>query len=414
MAAGQTLASIPLATSAPESVGTPMVEHMMALARRYGPIFQLQRPGPRAIVITTFALADEVCDDQRFDKVGAGEGSAIRLLAGDGLFTAWTQEPNWHKAHSILLPNFSMQAMRSYLPDMYDLAQQLVLKWARLNADDTIDVVNDMTHLTLDTIGLCGFGYRFNSFYREDMHLFIASLNRVLTTVQQAGHGERLFEVRIDQPSQQLQDDLAPMNALVDAPARSGRGRYQGTCSNYLKRQPPRNAIYAFTRSPQMKFCPPEDPPIPIIMVGPGTGVAPFRGFLQERAALKQKGAHLGRALLFYGCRNPEDAIYQNEMQAWAAQGVVDVYTAFSRIEVQPKTYVQDQIKAHTDEVWQLIEEGAVVYVCGDAARMEPDVHRALIAIYQAKTGASAQDAEEWLTQMTQSNRYLADVWAGA
>ncbi len=1078
MTAGQTFAPIPLASEAPTSSDMTLVEHLMALARRYGPIFQLPQPGPRLIMVSNFALADAICDDQRFDKVGASDGAAVRLLAGDGLFTARTEEPNWRKAHSILLPNFSTQAMRGYLPDMTDLAEQLVLKWARLNADDTVDVVNDMTRLTLDTIGLCGFGYRFNSFYREGMHPFISSLTRVLIALQQAARGESLLNARIEHPSQQLQDDLTSMNALVDTlirerkaagsgaaarndllgymltgvdrqtgeglddlnirfqimtfliaghettssllsfalyrllqhpevatraydevdrvlggdlaltpthaqvreltyvsqilqeslrlyppvvrltrypyadtvlgsqyqvgkadqvavlvpmlhrdpavwgehaeefdpehfspqaeqarpanafkpfgtgqracigrqfalqeatltlgmilqrfelidyahyqlrlkeagaikpdkftikvrprtqratfaptpqtnghqaletapaptptsmpattpsatqhntpllvlygsnlgtaeslahrigddgtargfaatvaplddytdklpttgavvivtasyngtppdnavrfcewlrggaissnhlkgvrytvfgcgdrdwtatfqaiprlvdrqleaygaqrvyprgegdahgdfdgqfqawyaplwaalaqalaldlgatetqvqgplytlehvtapeanryaaangarpvtilvnrelqthhdghdgglaverstrhievalpegmtyrtgdhlapiphntwdlvgrvlarfgiardtflrihrngpgttqlpldeplpvlgllarfvelqdvatrgqikhmaeydecpperqellgladdprytaevlgmrtslidlletfpacalpfnvylewlrplrpryysiassplvdartcaitvavvegPARSGQGTYRGICSNYLKLQPPNNALYAFTRSPQMAFRPPEDPSIPIIMVGPGTGFAPFRGFLQERAALKAKGAPLGRSLLFFGCRNTDDFIYEDELQAWADQGITEVYTAFSRLAGQPKTYVQDRMRERADDIWGMIQDGAVIYVCGDASRMEPGVRQTLAAIYQEKTGASAQDAEGWLAELEHANRYLADVWA--
>lgn len=1068
MASGQTYTPIPLASEEPP-IGTTIVQHLMALARRYGPIFQIPQPDHRSLIVANFALADAVCDDQTFDKVGTADGAAIRLLAGDGLFTARTAEPNWHKAHNILLPNFSVQAMKNYLPGMLDLAQQLVLKWSRLNIDDDIDVLGDTTRLALDTIGLCGFGYRFNSFYREGMHPFVASLNRVLMTLQGAAKGEALLEVHIDQPSQQLKDDLASMNALVDtlieerkaegedaaaqhdllgymltgvdrqtgerlddlniryqimtfliaghettsslltwalyylvkhpdvaaraydevdhvlgsdleakptyaqvhdlayilqilqeslrlsgpvarfvrhpyaetvldgkyridpsdhvsvlvpalhrdpavwgdhaddfdpehfspqaeqtqpanafkpfgtgqracigrqfalqeaslalgmtlqrfalvdyanyqlqlkqagavkpdnftikvrprthhavfvsvpetsghqstetaptpmpavsahntpllvlygsnlgtaedlahrvadggtaqgfasataplddytdklpaqgvvvvvtasyngtppdnaasfcdwlrssalpsdrlkgvryavfgcgdrdwastyqaipkfvdaqlaaygaeriyprgegdahgdfdgqfqawytplwpalaaslalnlgaakaaqgplytlepvtpaeanryatasgakpltvsvnrelcahhdghngdhedgrsirhievalgeemtyrtgdhlavfphnsmelveralarfgiardaflrihrnspgtaqlpldqpvpvlgllarfvelqdvatrgqlkgmaeydenltekqqllalaedprytdevlakrlslldlleefpacalpfnvylewmrplrpryysiasspladahtcaitvavvdAPARSGRGRYQGTCSSFLQLEPPHSAIYGFMRSPQMPFRPPEDPAIPIIMVGPGTGIAPFRGFLQERAALQAKGAKLGKALLFFGCRHPDDFIYQEELQEWVAEGVIELYTAFSRLEGQPKTYVQDLIRVHADEVWQMIQEGAMIYVCGDASHMEPDVHQAFSEIYQAKSGVSPKEAQDRLLQMEQANRYLADAWA--
>ena len=97
------------------------------------------------------------------------------MLAGDGLFTAETDEPNWSKAHNILLTPFSNRAMHTYHPMMLDIAEQLVKKWERLNADDEIDVVHDMTALTLDTIGLCGFDYRFNSFYRRDYHPYVAA-----------------------------------------------------------------------------------------------------------------------------------------------------------------------------------------------------------------------------------------------
>src|SRR5918912_2963107 len=153
------------------------VQSLMRLARQYGPIFQLDLAGRRILVVVSgFSLVDEVCDDRRFDKL-VGEGLRhARAFGGDGLFTSWTQEPNWHKAHTILLPAFSMQAMRGYLPMMADIATQLMQKWERTNPEDEVDVPADMTRLTLDTIGLCGFGYRFNSFYREEPHPFVASM----------------------------------------------------------------------------------------------------------------------------------------------------------------------------------------------------------------------------------------------
>ena len=107
----------------------------------------------------------------------------MRSIAGDGLFTADTDEPNWRKAHNILLQPFGNRAMQSYHPNMVDIAEQLVKKWERLNADEQIDVVHDMTALTLDTIGLCGSDYRFNSFYRRDYHPFFESLVGSLKTI---------------------------------------------------------------------------------------------------------------------------------------------------------------------------------------------------------------------------------------
>jgi cytochrome P450/NADPH-cytochrome P450 reductase len=152
------------------------IQALMKLARQYGPIFRL-RVGPRSLVVVSgFDLVDEICDDERFDKMlGAGLINA-RSVAGDGLFTSWTQEHNWKKAHDILLPSFSMRAIKDYYPMMTDIAMQLVEKWERLNPDEEIDVPADMTRLTLDTIGLCGFDYRFNSFYREEPHPFVASI----------------------------------------------------------------------------------------------------------------------------------------------------------------------------------------------------------------------------------------------
>src|SRR5690349_17977062 len=96
-----------------------------------------------------------------------------------------------------------------------------------------------------------------------------------------------------------------------------------------------------FVRTPESGFQLPEDPQTPVIMVGPGTGVAPFRGFLQARAQMKQAGQSLGEAHLYYGCRNEVDYIYREELEQYERDEVVTLHTAFSREEGVPKTYVQ-------------------------------------------------------------------------
>jgi cytochrome P450 / NADPH-cytochrome P450 reductase len=203
--------------------------------------------------------------------------------------------------------------------------------------------------------------------------------------------------------------------AVVEGPARSGHGTFEGICTNYLSRQAEGSVIYAFAKDTKSAFRLPDDAAVPIIMIGPGTGLAPFRGFLQERAALKAGGAEVGNALLFFGCRHPQqDFIYEEELRGFEQQGVTRLSTAFSRVEGQQKCHVQNEIYARRDEVWQMIEDGAVVYVCGDAARMAPDVRRTFAAIYREKTGASETEADEWLNEMTAQNRYLVDVWAAS
>ena len=86
--------------------------------------------------------------------------------------------------------------------------------------------------------------------------------------------------------------------------------------------------------------------------------------------------------------------------------------TSFSRVEGQEKCYVQNEIYVRRDTVWQLLEAGAVIYVCGDASRMAPDVRRTFAAIYTEKTGCSVAEAEKWLNELTAQNRYRLDVWA--
>jgi len=199
-----------------------MIQSLMELAEEYGPIFQLEIMGTQLVFISGADLVAEVCDEKRFDKTVRGPLKRLRSIAGDGLFTGDTQNPNWSKAHNILLPSFSQKAMGSYLPMMIDIASQLMLKWERKNSDDVIDVANDMVRLTLDTIGVCGFGYRFNSFYREDFHPFIEALNRTLSTTQKMRGlpGEKLLK---GEQIKQLKTDAEYMNNLVDEIIRERR-----------------------------------------------------------------------------------------------------------------------------------------------------------------------------------------------
>jgi cytochrome P450/NADPH-cytochrome P450 reductase len=147
-------------------------------------------------------------------------------------------------------------------------------------------------------------------------------------------------------------------------------------------------------------------------MVGAGTGLAPYRGFLQERAALKTQGNALGPAILFFGCRNPgQDYLYEEELQSFATDGVVEVACAFSRVEGKPKQYVQQVITERGDEVWQLLQQNAVVFVCGDASRMAPDVRRAFGTLYQSRSGADDAGVQTWLSDLDAQHRYVADVW---
>jgi cytochrome P450 / NADPH-cytochrome P450 reductase len=201
--------------------------------------------------------------------------------------------------------------------------------------------------------------------------------------------------------------------AVVEGPASSGRGTYKGICSNHLASRRAGETIHATVRETKAGFRLPDDSSVPIIMVGPGTGLAPFRGFLQERAARKAKGAKLGPAMLFFGCRHPEqDYLYADELKAFAADGITELHTAFSRAET-PKTYVQNLIAAQQERVWTLIEQGAIIYVCGDGGKMEPDVKAALVAIYRDRAGADAAAGQRWIDDLGTKNRYVLDVWAG-
>src|SRR6267154_1973072 len=190
-------------------------QNLARLAKELGPIFWLDMMGTPLVVVSGPDLVDELSDEKRFDKAVKGSLRRVRAVAGDGLFTAHTNEPNWSKAHNILMQPFGNRAMQSYHPSMVDIAEQLVKKWERLNADEEIDVVHDMTALTLDTIGLCGFDYRFNSFYRRDYHPFVESLVRSLETIMMT-RGIPLEGIWLKRRRQELAQDVAFMNKMVD------------------------------------------------------------------------------------------------------------------------------------------------------------------------------------------------------
>jgi cytochrome P450/NADPH-cytochrome P450 reductase len=149
-----------------------------------------------------------------------------------------------------------------------------------------------------------------------------------------------------------------------------------------------------------------------MIMVGAGTGVAPYRGFLQARAAMKARGEPVGPAMLFHGCRNRAlDHIYADEFEAMARAGVVELEAAYSRPDTGAKCYVQHRLSERRDRVWELVQQGGVIYVCGDAATIAPAVEQAFLAICSAKRGVADGEAKAWLAKMKADARYLVDIW---
>lgn len=200
---------------------------------------------------------------------------------------------------------------------------------------------------------------------------------------------------------------------VVEGSALSGDGDYQGVCSNYLARSNIGDTIQAVIKEPISNFRLPEDPTTPVIMIGPGTGLAPFRGFIQERRHHKNAGKKLGEAMLFFGCRHPhQDFVYQDELERAAQDDLIELHTAFSR-RAKTKVYVQQRLEEQASKVWALIQKGAIIYVCGDGANMEPSVKEALITMHTKETGADEEQSTKWMEQLAQDGRYVLDVWAG-
>jgi len=186
-----------------------------------------------------------------------------------------------------------------------------------------------------------------------------------------------------------------------------GRNR-SGVCSTYLAERVRRGEKPAIFISPNKAFRVPSNTNAPLIMVGPGTGIAPFRAFLQER----QVAGAQGKNWLFFGDQHQEhDFIYREELTAWQESGLLTrLDLAFSR-DQDKKVYVQSRMLEQGAELYAWLQEGAYFYVCGDASRMAKDVDSALYEIVRQYGGLSSERAADYIDQLKKEKRYLRDVY---
>ncbi|MFI9255004.1 cytochrome P450 [Streptomyces sp. NPDC053069] len=214
------------------------------------------------------------------------------------------------------------------------------------------------------------------------------------------------------------------MVSVLDAPAlpharlRSrggspiGRGRYRGTGSGYLASVRPGDTVYARVQPCREAFR--IDDSAPVVMVAAGTGLAPFRGAVADRTAARTAGAELPPALLYFGCDAPDaDFLHAGELRDAEAAGAVSLRPAFSAAPENGAAFVQHRIAAEAGEIWELLNAGARVYVCGDGARMAPGVREAFRTLYREHApGTDSADAGQWLDSLIAEGRYVEDVYA--
>ncbi|MGW1674362.1 cytochrome P450 [Streptomyces sp. NPDC002324] len=215
------------------NVRTP-VQESVRLGQRLGPIFRRKAFGKEIVFVGGAGLAAEMADESRFAKhVGVGVAN-LRPVAGDGLFTAYNHEPNWQLAHDVLAPGFGREAMAGYHPMMLDVAERLTEHWDRAEAaGSAVDVPDDMTKLTLETIARTGFGHDFGSFERTRPHPFVAAMVGTLTYAQRRNVvPDRLVPLLLRGAARQNRADMAYLDETVDAVVRarrsSGGGRGAG------------------------------------------------------------------------------------------------------------------------------------------------------------------------------------------
>lgn len=213
----------------------------------------------------------------------------------------------------------------------------------------------------------------------------------------------RLYSIASSQA--EVESEVHLTVALVED-ERQGHARFGGA-SHFLASAEEGQQVNVYVE-PNNHFRLPENPETPVIMVGPGTGVAPFRAFMQQRAA----DGVTGNSWLFFG--NPhfeQDFLYQVEWQQYLKNGDLSrLDVAFSRDQAH-KVYVQHRITEQAETLWQWLQNGAHVYICGDAERMAKDVHQALVNIAVEQGGLSADDAEAYLETLRSEKRYQKDVY---
>ncbi|MEH2295822.1 nitric oxide synthase oxygenase [Nostoc sp.] len=203
---------------------------------------------------------------------------------------------------------------------------------------------------------------------------------------------------------QQIQITVGVLQISTD----TGKIR-QGLCSNYLAGLESGAMVRISVRT--STFRPPSDPDAIMLMVGPGTGVSPLIAFLQHRQALLQQGQVLSDACLYFGCRNQNDFLYQEQLQTWLNQGVLSgLEVAFSR-QGEQKMYVQNLMQQNSQDIWKLLSHPQChYYVCGDA-KMADDVFEVLLAIAKTEGNFSHFEAVQFFDQMKQQKRFSNDVW---
>ncbi|MBA2490875.1 MAG: sulfite reductase subunit alpha [Gammaproteobacteria bacterium] len=230
---------------------------------------------------------------------------------------------------------------------------------------------------------------------RPELHPLVKSLDKLQPRLYSISSSPREYPT-------QIHTTVAVLKTAI-----YGRG-YKGVASTFLAKRLSRGGEVPIYLQPTEGFRLSEDTDAPAIMIGPGTGIAPFLAFLQEREAR----GDAGRNWLFFG--NPKsstDYIYQESMEAWRKSGLLARLTlAFSR-DQEDKVYVQNRMLEMAEEFWLWLEAGAVIYVCGDAERMAKDVDKALHRIVAEQGVLGEQKAAAYVKRLSEQGRYLRDVY---
>lgn len=218
----------------------------------------------------------------------------------------------------------------------------------------------------------------------------------------------------ISSSSKQHKNSIHVTAVLTDWVTPTGR-RQKGVCTSWFKTKNPTDThipkMPVFVRHTTFRL--PVKRELPVLMIGPGTGLAPFRGFLQERNHYKSEGVAVGDTTLYFGCRSrSQDYLYEEELNEYVASGVItQLHLAFSRDQPE-KIYVTHLLRAHLEDVWDVIKRGGYLYVCGDAKNMAKDVNEIFLDALMTCGGKTTEQATNFLKSLSNKGRYQVDVWS--
>jgi sulfite reductase (NADPH) flavoprotein alpha-component len=325
-------------------------------------------------------------------------GSGITYQAGDSLGIVAQNDPAMVEAvlrAARLEGDAALCAKLTGDLDITVLSRQVMEAYAALNPDPRLREL------------LAGDDWRTYLEGRQIVDL-LEDFPAELTPAQLAGLLRKL-PPRLYSAASSLAAEPEAVHLLVGVVRYQSHGRErQGVASGFVADRLHAGARLGIYVKPNKNFRLPDDPGRPIVMIGPGTGVAPFRAFLQHRQAT---GA-TGRSWLFFGDRNfTHDFLYQLEWQEWLKDGALTrLDVAFSRDQPE-KVYVQHRMWERRAELFAWLEDGAHLYVCGDEKAMAKDVHTTLAAIVADRSGGSLEAAEAYLTDLKRERRYQRDVY---
>lgn len=205
-------------------------------------------------------------------------------------------------------------------------------------------------------------------------------------------------------------DIISVTAVLVEWRSKIGR-TVKGVATNFLNEKQLGDKVPIFVRKSPLRL--PHQSKTPVIMIGPGTGLAPFRGFIQDRYHQRKAGKDVGPNVLYFGCRrSTEDYLYKDQLENWRSDNTLtDLRVAFSR-DQEHKVYVQHLLNQDKEMIWKLLQQGGHVYVCGDARNMSHDVQDTFVNICVQLGKMKEDEAKAYMKRMESQKRYQADVWS--